>query len=320
VDGSGDVDFTGQNSLNVNGVYDFPAREYSSLQGRWISPDPAGLAAVDSSDPQTWNRYGYVRNSPLNTTDPSGLDDDTGGPLDDCTFNIFCTLFNYFPILTSSFLPDPNPPIDWQTILFGPLDPSLVIFNWTACYNANGTLVPCGDPSAVIYCNDATTPDGAPNPQASGPCANPITQAAIIKLRSSIKEACLNQAFSTPVGKLLQFVSPIQMIPGWGQSPARSTLATAESIATKGTIITGAASAGRPLIQTLSSDGWNLAGPLERLIGWTGTKALSLVKVAGPWVWGGAAGIDILAHAGCGTIARQETGQMSPTPMSGSAP
>ena len=111
----------------------FPAREYNDIHGRWPSPDPAGLAAVDPSDTQTFNRYAYVRNSPLNTTDPSGLGDQGNNPLNDCIFDLFCTLFA-FPINPpSAFLPDTNPPIDWQTIPFGPLDPSLVIFNWNAC-------------------------------------------------------------------------------------------------------------------------------------------------------------------------------------------
>lgn len=42
-------------------------------QGRWVSPDPAGLAAVDRSNPQSWNRYGYVLNSPTNLADPYGM-------------------------------------------------------------------------------------------------------------------------------------------------------------------------------------------------------------------------------------------------------
>src|SRR5581483_10522034 len=43
-------------------------------QGRWISPDPAGLGAVNPTDPQTWNRYAYVANRPMNSVDPVGLD------------------------------------------------------------------------------------------------------------------------------------------------------------------------------------------------------------------------------------------------------
>ena len=68
------------NQDTVPNLYDFPAREYG-IQGRWPSPDPAGLSAVHPRDPQTWNRYAYVRNNPLRLTDPTGafLDDDSGG-------------------------------------------------------------------------------------------------------------------------------------------------------------------------------------------------------------------------------------------------
>ena len=48
-------------------------REYNTNQGRWPWPDPAGLEAVSMSNPQTWNRYVYVGNSPLNVVDALGL-------------------------------------------------------------------------------------------------------------------------------------------------------------------------------------------------------------------------------------------------------
>jgi RHS repeat-associated protein len=70
--GTADLSFTGQRQDTVAGLYDFPAREYS-YQGRWPSPDPAGRAAVDPSNPQSWNRYAYVTNNPLLLVDPSGL-------------------------------------------------------------------------------------------------------------------------------------------------------------------------------------------------------------------------------------------------------
>ena len=38
--------------------------------GRFMSPDPLGGLKVD---PQTLNKYSYVRNNPVNLTDPSGL-------------------------------------------------------------------------------------------------------------------------------------------------------------------------------------------------------------------------------------------------------
>jgi len=39
-----------------------------------MHPDPAGLAAVDPANPQSWNRYAYVLNNPLRAVDPLGLD------------------------------------------------------------------------------------------------------------------------------------------------------------------------------------------------------------------------------------------------------
>jgi RHS repeat-associated protein len=70
--GSPDLSFTGMNQDTSSNLYDFPAREYG-IQGRWPSPDPAGLLAVDPSDPQSWNRYAYVDNDPLGFIDPTGL-------------------------------------------------------------------------------------------------------------------------------------------------------------------------------------------------------------------------------------------------------
>ena len=48
-------------------------REYSNAQGRWLSPDPSS-GSYDFSNPQTFNRYSYVRNNPMAFNDPSGLD------------------------------------------------------------------------------------------------------------------------------------------------------------------------------------------------------------------------------------------------------
>jgi len=64
-------DFSG---ISIGGEYETPNRELNAVQGRWIQPDPAGLAAVDPSNPQTWNRYAYVLNNPLSAIDPLGLD------------------------------------------------------------------------------------------------------------------------------------------------------------------------------------------------------------------------------------------------------
>ena len=60
--------------LQTAGTYDFPFRKYPAVQGRWMTPDPSGMAAADPTNPQSWNRYAYVTNNPLNATDPLGLE------------------------------------------------------------------------------------------------------------------------------------------------------------------------------------------------------------------------------------------------------
>ncbi|HEV2460741.1 MAG TPA: hypothetical protein VGS80_20495, partial [Ktedonobacterales bacterium] len=41
-----DIDYS-----HTGGQYDFLMREYNPIQGRWWTPDPAGLAAVDPNNP-----------------------------------------------------------------------------------------------------------------------------------------------------------------------------------------------------------------------------------------------------------------------------
>jgi RHS repeat-associated protein len=47
------------------------ARYYSANMGRFLSPDPV-ISAGAMRNPQMWNRYAYVGNSPINRTDPTG--------------------------------------------------------------------------------------------------------------------------------------------------------------------------------------------------------------------------------------------------------
>ena len=68
--------FTGKERDSVSGLDYFGARYNSSSLGRFMSADPFNVAGdfVDSQNPQHWNMYSYVLNSPLNAVDPDGLD------------------------------------------------------------------------------------------------------------------------------------------------------------------------------------------------------------------------------------------------------
>src|SRR5579872_578191 len=46
-------------------------RYYDENGGFW-SPDPGGAATANPSDPNSWNRYAYAGNDPVNHLDPSG--------------------------------------------------------------------------------------------------------------------------------------------------------------------------------------------------------------------------------------------------------
>src|SRR5947209_1765051 len=68
--------FTGKERDAESGLDDFDARYYSSALGRFISADwsavPAPVPYADLGNPQTLNLYGYVKNNPMNLTDPTG--------------------------------------------------------------------------------------------------------------------------------------------------------------------------------------------------------------------------------------------------------
>ena len=71
--GTGPDAFTGQWVDTPDNLNDFQHRLLAPMMDRWLSPDPAGIAAVNFSDPQSWNAYAYVGDQPLEATDPTGL-------------------------------------------------------------------------------------------------------------------------------------------------------------------------------------------------------------------------------------------------------
>jgi RHS repeat-associated protein len=64
--------FTGYEADSETGLNFAEARYQSPAQGRFTSVDPLG-ASASVGDPQSFNRYSYVNNSPTNLTDPSGM-------------------------------------------------------------------------------------------------------------------------------------------------------------------------------------------------------------------------------------------------------
>jgi RHS repeat-associated protein len=67
--------FTDQEDDDELGFYNYGARLYDPVLGKFLSPDSI-VQAPD--DPQTLNRYSYARNNPLYYNDPTGHEE--GGP------------------------------------------------------------------------------------------------------------------------------------------------------------------------------------------------------------------------------------------------
>ncbi|HYV85095.1 MAG TPA: RHS repeat-associated core domain-containing protein [Patescibacteria group bacterium] len=66
-----DKAFTGHQRDAESGLDYMMARYYGSSLEKFMSPDPGKDTALE--DPQSWNKYTYVRNNPLRRVDPDGL-------------------------------------------------------------------------------------------------------------------------------------------------------------------------------------------------------------------------------------------------------
>lgn len=72
-------------------------RKYEEGAGRWTTPDPY-LGNISISNPQSFNRYAYVQNDPVNFVDPTGLDKDAPwDPSDTIVINIYASNGVYNP-------------------------------------------------------------------------------------------------------------------------------------------------------------------------------------------------------------------------------
>ena len=87
--------YAGHETYNGIGIVHMKGRIYDPTLGRFLQPDPI---VEDDLNPQTWNRYTYVRNNPMTFTDPTGLATDDKSRKekyderheDDCTFTTNC--------------------------------------------------------------------------------------------------------------------------------------------------------------------------------------------------------------------------------------
>jgi len=88
-----DYKFTDQEFDGESSLYNYNARLYDPIIGRFISADPI---VPQPFDPQSLNRYSYVLNSPLIYVDPSGYQEvlyDPNNDLDKMTLPLLMTVY-----------------------------------------------------------------------------------------------------------------------------------------------------------------------------------------------------------------------------------
>jgi len=73
--------FTGQREQTGLGIYYYGARFYSPKLGRFLSPDSL---VPNPINPQSLNRFSYVRNNPLRYVDPTGHAETCGDAYEQC--------------------------------------------------------------------------------------------------------------------------------------------------------------------------------------------------------------------------------------------
>jgi RHS repeat-associated protein len=172
--------FTGQQYDSEDNLTSFPFREHEGTQGRWLTLDPAGLAAVNPGNPQSWNRYAYALNNPTGLFDPSGLDGcDWGDP-------ISCVLtYGAYGGFGGAGLLGFSGPLSAGAVGNGGDD------GWTFC---------CGDRNIVtaIY----QTPGGAPRIRIAGPAQRVMSDVAMGSIGEAIFHGPGNRIWGDAAGTM----------------------------------------------------------------------------------------------------------------------
>lgn len=269
--GSVDLDFTGQTQDTVSGLYDFLFREYNSNQGRWPWPDPAGKGAVDKENPQTWNRYAYNGNTPLNSVDELGLlskCSDACRYLRDMAHS--AGLFSRFEFFSSTGLYDMY--LNWRT--------NSVYFDTVDSPGASLGSVPIGDGWSFLGSATITTYTMIA-PQFTVGAPSNLEMKAVKK--PSIKH-CLGETGKKNGASLT--LDALGFIPGEGQAKALTDI----GLGVAATVVSAMQKDSKGAFMSIA--GMQIAAfePFAKQAGWSIAKA---VPIAGTLLNVGATGRDL---------------------------
>ncbi len=296
-------------------VYWFPERQYSSGQGRWLSPDPAGLNAVDFSNPQTWNRYAYVMNNPLSNIDPGGLDCISMTSVGPSISPGQCSSGSdaYVPGVVTGILPGTQPgsygywfqPYSGDDLGKGVIDPN---------------TAPPSDLAWLIYSGSGNcgAMEGCPPPPTPLPCQfgafhmkfcqwkfpQPLNNFPTISATHWYKNPCIQRALAK--GAATAGLDAIGLLPEGGAIAGAFSLFHGAAGVSNGTNILGRVAMGGALISTASSlsdsSGPSSAASTQVAYLQAGVNVFGIVKsfseaipVAGQVIAGVSVGLDLVS-------------------------
>lgn len=155
-------------------------RNYNPGQGRFVEAD---ILTGDTTAPQSLNRYSYTGNDPINTVDPTGLDQIGIQAFGNC---MVVTYYTY------------------QTTVSGPDEHG--VFTAHAQLVATGVSVLCS-PGPGMGAPVDITKGGGGGPPDKGP---------------SLTDKCLNAFYTSGIGKAVDFGSIGGMVPGWSPNATQN--------------------------------------------------------------------------------------------------
>ena len=276
--GTTDVSFAGMDQTMITDLFDGMFREYHPRQGRWISPDPAGLAAGNPADPQSWNRYAYVANNPLGYVDASGL----------ACYPLELQMFGHCPIAQPAFGQG------WNEFFV------LGYFYMANECDTGYCFVPTG---LFVWDSLAHGQSAANNGTNCAPltpgCSNVPTA---LQVKQFVQQQCLGQFNNSSLGGAVNFMSMAS--PVIGPNPLGSTI---EDV--------GGTTLKYGVYQFFNSASQSMAGtPFGSMSGIVAEGIETIAKDVVLPVAVGATGLQVIAHAGCATVGGQAAGQMNPLP------
>ena len=272
-------------------------RYYINRFGRFSCVDPL-LGNV--SDPQSLNRYIYVRDNPVNMVDPTGL-------------GFFSWLLKAFRFLGEALtgLPhgpgmggDPSVWSEQLPIYTGqPLDPRLIIQNLHD--NGSGVWVADNPEEQAALTIRLDVWARFPSDDSGGNRSGGFGPGSMIIgwIRGAVSspgyKSCVSNFYNSPDGQVTRFLAPTSLIPGWNPDAWGNLKNWAEAIGTKYAVtkIAVAGSNSGQMVNYSLTAGSATASASE-LTGVVGTVGAGLGKIAPPTM-AVATASDILAHANC---------------------